>query len=71
MAAAILGRRVDAIDALVAQGGRIRADEFPQYWCLAQSRGDPAVIAAVEAQVPDTGPLDCSTVPTLDDSPSD
>jgi hypothetical protein len=62
MAAAILARRVDAIDVLAAKGGGIRGDEFPQYWCLAQSRGDAAVIAAVETQVPLAAPVDCSTV---------
>ena len=71
MTAAILERRVDVIDVLAAQGGKIHVDEFPQYWCLAQSRGDPAVIAAVEAQVSRTVPVDCSTVKTLLDPPND
>jgi hypothetical protein len=71
MAASILARRVDSIDVLVAQGGGIPADEFPQYWCLAQSGGDAAVLAAVQAQVPRTAPVDCSTVQTLLDRAGD
>jgi hypothetical protein len=61
MEAAILERRVDVIALLADVGAAIRADEFARYWCLAQARGDAAVIAAVESQVPQPAPVDCSS----------
>jgi hypothetical protein len=70
MAAAILERRVDVIALLADVGARIRADEFGQYWCLAQARGDAAVIAAVESQVAQPPPVDCSTTVTPPDEPN-
>jgi len=65
MTAAILERRVDVIAILADVGARIRPDEVAQYWCLAQARGDTAVLAAVEAQAPRPANIDCSTAPRL------
>jgi hypothetical protein len=61
MTAAILERRVDVIAVLADVGARIRAEELPQYWCLAKVRGDAAVLAAIEAQAPPPANIDCPT----------
>ena len=71
MAAAILERRVDVMALLADVGARIRPDEFAQYWCLAQTRGDSAVVAAVESQTPRAPSVDCSSMPTALDEPNE
>jgi hypothetical protein len=71
MAAAILERRVDVMALLADVGARIRPDEFAQYWCLAQARGDSAVVAAVESQTPRVPPVDCSATATALDEPKE